>query len=116
MAVQFTPIDTNTGYLHVGPVKIFVTNEYSHSYPGQTHQTQLDCIHEMITTGSCSQYATFDNLNGVSSFRIQNDQFYLEGGTTGPAFGSSVEFTVSYTENKSELDKFLNFMLCTPKD
>jgi len=99
------------GEFVLGGMTIGVSNMYQNSRPGETRETQLETVREMLETGKSAKTAVFTNCNGESEIRLKNDIFYLGGGQFGPTFGGHVNIRVSYSENKVEIDKFLNFLL-----
>lgn len=120
MPLIFTPHVDDPEYIHGkfimgnsngGSMEILIYNRFDNGFEGETRETQLNRIHNMLN--GKNDRAIFSNCNGTSEFRINFDldTFLLNGGSFGPSFGSHCSIKCSYSKNKLEINKFLNFML-----
>ena len=96
-------------------VTIGVSRHYNSSFPGQTHEDQLNKVRKLLNGEQLTNEAPpyFSNRNGSSWFNIdfENDRFTLGGGEHGPTFGGNCRIFCSYSKNKEQIDNFMRFML-----
>ena len=96
-------------------VTISVCSYYNNSFPGQTHEDQLNKVRKMLNGKQLTNEAPpyFSNRNGSSWFNIdfENDRFTLDGGEFGLTFGDSCKICCSYSKNKEHIDNFMRFIL-----
>ena len=107
-------VDPRMAKLNVGPVVIGVCG----GWRGPPQIAQMQAI---LAGKSDGKLVVFSNYTGVSAFRVGTDNiFYFKNITYKPkykpAFGCSIEFSLSYDDHKEEIDKFIRFMIVSCED
>lgn len=119
MSLQFVDEGDGSGSFRVrfennGYVEIGVSNSYDPPYSSsETIQDQYNRINDWLNGIPNQRRALFSDRNGSSDFYVDivGDIFTLHGGEFGPSFGGDCTIKCSYSKNKTEIDKFMCFML-----